>query len=571
MKLNDQFWDAFVTGVIVIDKKGEIVIFNKAAEKIIGCSRDKAIGKFILDVIPNSSLLNVLKSGKPETNQRLGINGTTIVSDRSPIFEGSEIVGAISVFRDISDLEKLSKQLSYVKEINRELDTIIESMDDGIILVDKNGYVVRVNEAYKRLTGIRDEDYLGKHVNTLIEEGYIQKAISPLVMERRSKVTIIDVRCGRELLLTGVPVFDDNNQITCVVNVARDITELNKLKAKLAESEQTQNRYFRELELLRSRQNFKNIITRNPEMNHKLELAFHVAQVDSSVLILGETGVGKELLAQLIHRASKRAGNPFIKINCGAIPENLLETELFGYEYGAFTGALKEGKPGLFELAQKGTLFLDEIGELSLNLQVKILRAIQEKEITRIGGKSTIMLDVRIIAATNRDLMEMVKQKRFREDLFYRLNVVPIEIPPLRKRKEDIIPLANEFLNKINSKYGFQKWLHPDLINEFLNCDWPGNIRELENTIERLVVTSIDDCIGVDSFKLNSSDKLNNINYKSSLTKKASLKAILEEKEKQIICDTYKETRSTRKAAEVLGISQSSVVKKMKKYNISVT
>jgi transcriptional regulator with PAS, ATPase and Fis domain len=298
-------------------------------------------------------------------------------------------------------------------------------------------------------------------------------------------------------------------------------------------------------------------------MRQKLDLAFHVAHVDSTVLILGESGVGKELIAQLIHRASKRSKEPFIKINCGAIPTNLLESEFFGYEPGAFTGALREGKPGLFELAQGGTLFLDEVGEIPLDLQVKILRTLQDKEITRVGGKKNINLDVRIVAATNRDLEKMMQENTFREDLYYRLNVVPIVLPPLRNRKEDILPLINDFLAKFQLQYGYQKWIHPDVMERLLNYDWPGNIRELENTIERLVVTSRGECIlpenlaGIPAASADPGKQL-----------KTSLKRTLESNEKKIIADVYRNVKSTRKAAVLLGISQSSLVKKLNKYSI---
>lgn len=285
--------------------------------------------------------------------------------------------------------------------------------------------------------------------------------MSKLVIERKSRVTIVDIRNGKELLLTGNPVFNENGELVRVVTAIRDVTELSSLTEQLAESEQMKNWHCHELERLRSQQSFRKIITRNPELLQKLEMASHVAQVDSTVLILGESGVGKELFVQLIHRASKRAKHPLIKINCGAIPANLLESEFFGYEPGAFTGAIKEGKLGLFELAQGGTLFLDEIGELPLDLQVKILRVLQDKEINRIGGKKTISLDIRVVAATNRDLTDMVKNRLFRQDLYYRLNVVPILLPPLRRRKEDIFLLVAEFLDKFNRQYSFQKWIEP--------------------------------------------------------------------------------------------------------------
>ncbi|MEW6622847.1 MAG: sigma 54-interacting transcriptional regulator [Bacillota bacterium] len=559
----EAIFDSFLNGVIAIDKQGRIRIFNKAAERILDYARDKVLGKNVDEIVPEIMLMETAISGDILRNNTVDVKNRRFFVDNSPIVQDGRIVGAMAMLQDISNMEALSEKLDSVIEINRELDAIIESIDDGLVLVDGQGYVLRVNQAYQRLVGITAEEYVGKHVYDLLKEGYINRATSPIVIQRKSKVTVVDVRNGKELLLTGNPVFNEKGEVVRVVTVARDTTELNHLKEKLAESEQTQNRYYQELEHLRSQQPFRQIITKDPNMKQKLTLAFHVAQVDSTVLILGESGVGKDLLAELIHRASKRAKQPFIKINCAAIPANLLESELFGYEPGAFTGAQREGKLGMFELAQGGTLFLDEIGDLSLYLQVKVLRAIQEKVIVRVGGSKSINLNVRIIAATNRDLKEMVKHKTFRHDLFYRLNVVPIELMPLRERKEDIVPLINEFLDRFNKLYGFQKWLHPKVVKYFLNHDWPGNIRELENTIERLVVISRNDCIDLDTVL-----QFTTWGEHYQLAKEnSSLKSIIENKEKEILFETYRELGSTRKTAAVLGISQSSVVKKLKKYN----
>ncbi|MDA8212902.1 MAG: sigma 54-interacting transcriptional regulator [Clostridia bacterium] len=553
--------DSTHNGIIAINRAGQIVVFNKAASQIMDYPQDHALGKRVDKVIPNTKLLEVMESGRAELSQRMTIRNRVIISNRSPIRRGKETIGAVGVFQDISDFEELSHQLDTVKAMNKELDAIIESVDDGIVVADRNGFILRANNAYQRMTGITTQEFVGKHVRELVKEGYMRRSVTEMVVERNSRVTIIDIRNSKELLLTGNPVYNEAGELVRVVTAIRDVTELSLLKEQLAESEEIRNRYYQELEHLRSQQSFRKIITNNPVMKQKLDLAFHVARVDSTVLILGESGVGKELIAQLIHRASKRGKKAFIKINCGAIPANLLESELFGYEPGAFTGALKEGKLGLFELAQGGTLFLDEVGELPLDLQVKILRALQDKEITRIGGKKAISLDVRIIAATNRDLQEMVKNKTFRADLFYRLNVVPILLPPLRDRKEDIFPLVAEFLGKFNKQYNYQKWIHPDAMERLLNYDWPGNIRELENTIERWVVTCRDDCIELVSGIPDSMAEQGG----QDLT---LLKTALEREEKRLITQAYHKFRSTRKAAASLGISQSSIVKKMTKYGI---
>jgi len=303
------------------------------------------------------------------------------------------------------------------------------------------------------------------------------------------------------------------------------------------------------------------IILKSESMKQVVKLAIKVARVDSSVLITGETGVGKEVLARVVHKHSCRVNGPFIKLNCGAIQAELVESELFGYEAGAFTGARREGKLGLIQLADGGTLFLDEIGDLPLNLQVKFLRVLQEREIQRVGGVETKEVDFRLIAATNKSLQDLVKQKKFREDLFYRLDVVPMTIPPLRERKEDILPLALFFLNKFGQRYGLSMRISPEVIEVLLNNDWPGNVRELENTIERLLVTSDTD-VATDHLINKSS---NSKDYGKS---RLNLREILDQTEKHFILQAFEQCKTTREMAEVLGISQSTVVKKMRKYDI---
>jgi len=565
LSLGAEIFESMYNGIVAINKEAKIIVFNRAAAEMLNVNSKEVIGKDIQEVVPTTGLLDILRTGRQESNQRMLFGNRTIISNRSPIMRDDEIIGAVGVFQDISDFESLSKQLDTVKEIIDNLDAIIELVDDGIVVADAKGMILRANNAYQRMTGITEKEFVGKNVRELIKQGYMNISVTEMVLGRKARVNVIDIRNGKELLMTGTPRFDENGEVVRVVTVIRDVTELNALKSKLEETEQAKDKYLNELKHFRSQESFRKLITKNPEMQRKVELAHHVARVDSTVLILGESGVGKELIAELIHRASQRSQKAFIKINCGAIPANLLESEFFGYDPGSFTGALKEGKVGLFELADGGTLFLDEVGELPLDLQVKVLRAIQDKAITRIGGKRPISLDVRIVAATNRDLEEMIRQKTFREDLYYRLNVVPITVPPLRTRKEDILPMVAEFLARINNRYGYQKWIHPDVMEMFWEYDWPGNIRELENTIERMVVTCRDDCITLDAFS-----EIAFFSFNSSGTNVTSLKARLEKEERQLIEEAYKVSGSTRKAALMLGISQSALVKKMKKYRIII-
>jgi transcriptional regulator with PAS, ATPase and Fis domain len=299
-----------------------------------------------------------------------------------------------------------------------------------------------------------------------------------------------------------------------------------------------------------------------------MNLAYRVAETDVTVMLTGETGTGKEIIAKEIHRRSHRCDKPFIKVNCAAIPENLLESELFGYEKGAFTGASKT-KLGMFELANEGTILLDEIGEMHISLQSKLLRVIQGREITRLGGVNTIPIDVRLIASTNRDLSNLIKEGRFREDLYYRLNVIPIKTPPLKERKDDIALFVEYFLGKFNKKYGSSKKIDVNSIELLISCPWPGNIRELENLIERLVVTSNEETIHVgcmmNYLEIRQADMIN-----AAVRSVGNLNERLEMVEKRIIIDACEKYDTTRKIAKHLGISQPTVVRKMTKYGIRI-
>lgn len=448
--------------------------------------------------------------------------------------------------------------------LNAELEAIINSSYDGIFVTDGVGTVLRVNKAYERITGVKATEVMGKRMADLVAEGYYNQSVTVLVLESRRVMTIDQtVKNNKHILVTGNPIFDEAGEIFRVVTNVRDVTDLNNLQQQLSKKAEETLKYKTELSHLRSL-HFKeaDIIYRSREMASVVELAVKVADVSSTVLITGESGTGKELIAKLIHRQGKGDTKPFIKINCGAIPDNLLESELFGYEGGAFTGARKEGKPGLFELANGGTLFLDEIGEMPLVLQVKLLRAIQEKSVTRVGGVRANPVSVRIIAATNRNLLKMVEQGAFREDLYYRLMVVPIHMPPLRERKEDIPLLTMHFLDRFNREFGFSKTISPPVIDRLTEYSWPGNVRELENVIERMVVTTRGDELEAAS--------LPKLVLQSSLMPKSGtkLKDALAAAEKYLLEETLREYSSLHKVAELLGVDRTTVFRKAVKYKL---
>lgn len=557
-------------GICAVDKNGIIITFNRTAEKLSGINRENALGRHIAEIVPHTELPQVLETGEAQYNQKLEINGVTVVANRTPIMSGQQVVGAVVVFQDLTELEAISKELSVVQELCQELDAVIDSSYDGIAVTDGRGNVLKVNQAYARLTGINVRAVLGKNTAELIKEGVISNSATLQALKEGKPVSIMQrTKDGRMLLVTGNPIFAENsNQITRVVVNCRDLTELNQLKRQLGEIEELKERYYSELEALRAQQlEVGPIVARSVEMKKIMELAARIALVDSNVLILGESGVGKEVVAKTIHKLSSRSGGPFIRINCGAIPENLLESELFGYEEGAFSGAKKTGKPGMFELAHGGTLFLDEVGDLPANLQVKLLSAIQEREVIRVGGTKGIKVDIRLIAATNKDLEAMVRRGTFRADLFYRLNVVPVLIPPLNQRKEDIIPLLLGFLDKFNTKYGLSKVLAPEVVDLFLGYSWPGNVRELENIVERLVVVTPGDIISPENLP---GEMLRSPGFPALRqdSQSSGMEGDNRQNEESILRELYRRHRSTRKVAEVLGINQSTVVRRLRKYNI---
>lgn len=570
--LYEMIIDLSPMGIVVVDQKGIIRAFNPAMARMSSVDPQAALGRPISQVLPSCPLDPVLVAKNNYYRQKIAINDIVTCAHLIPIIKDDEIMGAIGFFQDVTEVEALSEELAKAKELTKELEAIIECCHDGIYVTDSQAITVRINSSYERITGIKREEVIGKRMEDLLQQGLFTHSTTLLVIKQKKPVSLVSkIRTGKEVLVTGTPVFDEQGNVVKVVNTIRDITELNLLKQQLEKERTLLNRYCSEVEELRARQLLESgeIIARSEEFKKVLDLALRVAKVDSTCLILGESGVGKEIIAKIIHKYSPRAKGPFIKINCGAIPETLLESELFGYEAGAFTGARKQGKLGLFEMANGGTLLLDEIAEMPLNLQVKLLRVLQEQELIRVGGSRPIKIDVRVIAATNKDLAQMVKEGSFRQDLYYRLNVVPIEIPPLRKRKEDIIPLALHFLEKFNRKYKVSKVLTPNVLEKFLHFDWPGNVRELENLIERLVVVSPGDVIDENLLPEAFFDTAEAEQPGIVITSIGPLKSVLKSVEKQLITKALMQFGSTRKAAKVLGVNQSTVARKARRYKIN--
>lgn len=570
MSVNDLTYEAMFNSasnaMLAVDARGLITFFNPAAARLTRVPVETAVGRPVVEVIPNTGLPEVLRTGRSTSGQKLIMDfpdGRRIfLANRSPVLDAGRIVGAVGIFQEISELEAIACELQSYQELTEELDAIIDTLSDGVFITDGRGVVLRVNQAYEKITGLGKDEVVGKEMKDLVAAGIFSHSVTMEAIVKKQAVTNMRLsRTGNTLIVTAMPVFNRLGKVFRVVVTVRDITELNHLRWELEESRSMMRQYRTELSLLTSRYPVKDLVAQSKEMLQVLELAMRVAQFDSSVIILGESGVGKDVLARLIHQASPRKGRPFIQINCGAIPENLLESELFGYESGAFTGASKTGKIGLFEAADGGTLLLDEVGELPLELQVKLLRVLQTREVTRLGSTAVRRVDLRIIAATNRNLERLVKEGRFREDLYFRLNVVPITVPPLRRRREDIVPLIYHFQQQYQERYNLKKEFAPEVMEWFLDYSWPGNVRELENMVERLLVTSSGAVIGLKDLPHGGEEMASPLVVNRLLPWREAV----HELERQLLHLAFKNGGSITRAAHLLGVDVSTVSRKWRR------
>ncbi|AQS57884.1 sigma-54 interaction domain-containing protein [Desulforamulus ferrireducens] len=457
-------------------------------------------------------------------------------------------------------------------DITTFFDRILDVFSDGIYISDRFGKTIKVNDMYEKLTGLKKENLLGRYVKELETEGVYDIAINPLVVKTgKPQTSLQNTSTGRKVILNGHPVFDHNGEVAYVITFVRDVTVLSQLKEQVSYQAELIEKYHREARYLRTR-NHTNTIIENPKMRNLMELLKRIAVTDSTVLILGDTGVGKDVFATHIHQYSLRRDEPFFKINCATIPESLIESELFGYEPGAFSGASTKGKPGYFEMADKGTLFLDEIGELPLPMQAKLLRVLQDQEVMRIGSTKVKKVDVRFIAATNRNLEESVQKGTFRSDLYYRLRVAVLELPPLRERKEEIIPFIDFFLDKFNTKYRKKIDFSPEVKKLLQEYRWPGNVREMENLIQGLVVTQDKAMIEIEdlpNYLLNNKEMQEKLQLANVInTEEQSLGEIMEGFEKSVLEKALASHKSVAKVAKALKVDRSTIFRKLKKYGI---
>ena len=564
-------FDAVQVGVTVFDLQGTAVVYNQAAAKMLGRTPDDFVGRFIGDIFPLvwEEVAEVIRTGRPQLERKLVLEDREIVVNRTPIWSAGAPVGVICLFQDVSAHKDALRELESYKQLNKLMDAIIESSFDGIWVCDHEGRVIRINTASAQMDGYSVDHFIGRKMEDLVKEGYIDRSVTLEVLKKKTTVSLIQkTSTGFELIVTGNPVFDENGEVQMVVVNEREINFLDRLYQELADSQALAQKYQAQLSQLQDFDDVsKKMVIRSKSMERIIEVAVKVSRVDSTVLIQGPSGAGKSMLSKMIHQLSPRKDKPLIRVDCGSIPESLIESEVFGYEQGAFTGARTGGKPGLFELADTGTLILDEIGELPPSTQVKLLRFLEDNEITRLGGDRPRKLDVRIIAVTNRDLEERVKQKKFRRDLYYRLSVLPLRLPALAERAEDIPVLLFHFMHRFNQKFRQNKKISPRALDCLCRFDFPGNVRELANLIEQLIILTPHDTIQLldlpEHVRLGRgeaapADGRNGLN----------LKRAVEYVEKDLIHRALAKYGTQTLAARRLGIDQATLSRKIRRYQI---
>src|SRR5690625_329135 len=552
-------------GLIVIDIDKNIQYMNEAAKKIIEIEGDP-VNKPITKYIKSTRLPNVLRFQQKEVNQSYELdNGKKIITTRIPLINKEQkLIGAFAIFKDNDEVLKLAEENTDLKEVKTMLEAIIYSSDEAITVVDEKGLGLMINPAYTRITGLSESEIIGKHATVDISEG---ESIHMKVLKTRRPIRGAKMKVGpnkREVIVNVAPIIV-NGILKGSIGIIHDISEIKQLTTELEKAKQI-------IRNLEANYTFADIVGNSSEMLIAIEQAKIGAKTPATVLLRGASGTGKELFAHAIHNASDRKHHAFIRVNCATISESIIESELFGYEEGAFTGAKVGGKIGLFEKANNGSIFLDEISELTLPMQAKLLRVLQEKEIIRVGGTNPIPLNIRVIVATNESLEKAIMSKEFREDLYYRLNRLPIYIPSLKERKSDIPELVNHMIAKINQLYGRNVTSISSLaLEELQSYIWPGNVRELENIIGRAIIFMEPTETIIEINHLPTLNKNNNVvaETKQKDFKQVSLQHAMEEYEKGFISNVYKNNDFNKtKTAKKLDISVRNLYYKLEKYNL---
>ncbi len=550
--------DQMGDGVIYLDKNDVVVLANAYAERLIGMSRDNIIGN-TLAVCFDSKTFSALMHLENSESVRIEVDGRNLECSKKTVQLQSG-KGTMIMLSDVTALVSLDNELTDVKAVRARLGMVLDQLSDGVVIVDSSCSLQYANERAKLLFGLGD-DQIGK----LVDANMFKDIVN--AVENRVYVSNKIIKSDQDRkLAVSISGLDREDLFTGVIGIFKELSSMRELIEKLDAATQKVERLEKKLEMATPLHTaFKTLVGESRTMHEALSVASRVAMTSTTVLVTGESGTGKELFAKAIHEASPRCKGPFVRVNCAAIPEALIESELFGHEKGSFTGAINK-RIGKFEQAHGGTIFLDEIGEVPLQIQVKLLRVLQEFEVDRVGGTQSISVDVRVIAATNKNLAAMVEEKTFREDLFYRLNVIPIHLPPLRERLGDIPLLVDHFLEKIaDREHEERKSLHPDVIDMLEMYTWPGNIRELENTLIRAVTLSEGQVITREVLPSTIS-RIERVRGLIRLVKGDILP--LEAYEKEIIKEALRIHGSYNKAGKALGITHRTVGLKAKKYGL---
>lgn len=556
--------DNMFNAIIAVDNDNKIFFINEAASIIFSLDCKNSLGEDINKLVPNSELSYFLSTKKEEIKKPIVVNELSLILSIIPLCEEIGKTGSMLIFSNVTNYNHLLHKLDEERNSSEILNTVMETAYDGMVIINKLGIITMMSKAYTDFLGIRREDAIGKHVTEVIENTRM-----PIVLETgNEEVAQLQRIKGNYMIASRIPIIKNGEIIGVVGKVLfRNVRELNSLYKRISNIEKELATYKSKLREFNTASYFlEDIIGESDSIIVAKAIVKKAAHTSSNVLILGESGTGKEIFAHAIHSESSRHEGPFVKVNCAAIPSDLLESELFGYEAGAFTGAKKEGKIGKFEIANEGTIFLDEIGDMPLHMQVKLLRVIQEREVEKVGSVASKKINIRIIAATNRKLEKLVSEGKFREDLYYRLNVVTIEIPPLRERGNDIILISNHLIKKLSVDLDKKvKGISKEAEHYLRTYEWKGNVRELENILERAInIMGDSEIIDVDDLPKEITGK------KVSIIPK-KLKDILEESEKNAIIFALRASGGNKtKAAKILDIGRTSLYEKMEKYKIQV-
>lgn len=560
--LGDALMNANNEAVIIVDNKSQVIKVNPAFEGMFGLSNDEARNKSLEDVLPGISLMNKRLLGIKKT-----VRAVPVIVNQLPIIANEIWIGTVITMLDLSDYEEISHELDLVKRLQRTLNGIIKAVSDGVIVVNRAGEIRYINQKASELFEMDADDLKGKPANLIFNNEQLEQIMQtglPEVKEHNFNKT--------KGVLYYIPIKEENVEepkitgLIITIYLGESVATREEIATRLLSLTHQVQYYRQALEKKDPKGFFNDIVSKNARFKQVKHDAQRIARTTSTILITGESGVGKDMFARAIHAASPRAKLPFVKVNCAAIPETLLESELFGYAPGSFTGASKTGKPGYFEQADKGTIFLDEIGDMPLSIQVKILQVLQEKQFMRVGGTRPQSVDVRIIAATNQNLRDAINSGTFREDLYYRLNVIEFSLPSLRERTEDILPLAFQFVEKYNEILGSNITGISAPARKVLGTyHWPGNIRELENAIERAANYAWEGEIGPEHlpahlFNTNSGNSYDMSDYRSAL----------HGMDKEIITRALRDANGNKSAAaRSLNMSRSAFYDKLNKYGIS--